>query len=271
MYLNCSAISATLAESTLFGQKKGAFTGASSDRLGYFRSADGGTLFLDEVGDLPLEIQPKFLRVLEDGRMSPLGDDREYAVDVRIIAATNHDLARMVDEGTFRLDLYERLRQFSIYVPPLRERPADIPLLVAHFADRWNRKYHENKQLSEEALARLVGHDWPGNARDIENLVIDMFARARGGIIGEEFLPLAVAGAAPVEPRGDGTTAGGGVHIAPEGINIRELVSQLERDYYFAALEAAGGNGERAAQLLGITGAAFRKAMRERFGGRPGE
>jgi DNA-binding NtrC family response regulator len=284
MYLNCSAISATLAESTLFGQKKGAFTGASSDRLGYFRSADGGTLFLDEVGDLPLEIQPKLLRVLEDGRMSPLGDDREYSVDVRIIAATNHDLARMVDEGTFRLDLYERLRQFSIYVPPLRERPADIPLLVAHFADRWNRKYHEGKQLSPEAMAQLIGHDWPGNARDIENLVIDIFARARGGVLGEEFLPLAVAGAgqgraaggddgaAPAASQGtDGAVPRGRIHIPAEGINIRELVSQLERDYYFAALEKADGNGERAAQLLGITGAAFRKAMRERFGGRPGE
>lgn len=300
MYLNCSAISATLAESTLFGQKKGAFTGASSDRLGYFRSADGGTLFLDEVGDLPLEIQPKLLRVLEDGRMSPLGDDREYSVDVRIIAATNHDLARMVEEGTFRLDLYERLRQFSIYVPPLRERPSDIPLLVAHFADRWNRKYHENKQLSEEAMARLTGHPWPGNARDIENLVIDMFARARGGIIGEEFLPPRLSayraeGVASEDPGntsgevreradglrsdgrrvadgdGTGTTPGTRVHIPPEGINIRELISQLERDYYFAALEAADGNGERAAQLLGITGPAFRKAMRERFGGRPGE
>ncbi|MFW6223376.1 MAG: RNA repair transcriptional activator RtcR family protein [Spirochaetota bacterium] len=279
--LNCSAISATLAESTLFGQKKGAFTGASSDRLGYFRSADGGTLFLDEIGDLPVEIQPKLLRVLEDGSLSPLGDDREYTVDVRVIAATNHDLEQMVEDGSFRLDLYQRLRQFTIKVPPLRERPADIPLLVAHFADRWNRRYHENKQVSQGAMAKLVAHEWPGNVREISNVVIDMFARARGSVIGEEFLPAYIgaeaeqpaeddlgedAAAAVAASSGtDGRAPTGRVHIPPEGLNIRELVSQLERDYYLAALEKAEGNKERAAQYLGITGAAYRKALRERF------
>ena len=283
MSLNCSAISATLAESTLFGQKKGAFTGATNDRLGYFRAADGGTLFLDEIGDLPVEIQPKLLRILEDGSLSPLGDDREYTVDVRVIAATNHDLEQMVEAGSFRLDLYQRLRQFTIKAPPLRERPADIPLLVAHFADRWNRKYHENKQVSQGAMAKLVAHEWTGNAREISNVVIDMFARARGSVLGEEFLPpyIATATEQPAEGEtaadaGDAAAAaaasgtGGGaptgeVHIPPEGLNIRELVSQLERDYYLAALEKADGNKERAAQYLGITGAAYRKALRERF------
>jgi transcriptional regulator with GAF, ATPase, and Fis domain len=284
MSLNCSAISSTLAESTLFGQKKGAFTGATSDRLGYFRAADGGTLFLDEIGDLPVEIQPKLLRVLEDGSLSPLGDDHEYTVDVRVLAATNHDLEQMVEEGTFRLDLYQRLRQFTITAPPLRERPADIPLLVAHFADKWNRKYHEEKQVSQEAMSTLVAHEWPGNAREISNVIIDMFARARGSVIGEEFLPSYIAAAAgadgvgsPGAPApGDAATAAasgtggraptGEVHIPPEGLNIRELVSQLERDYYLAALDKAGGNKERAAQYLGITGPAYRKALRERFG-----
>jgi transcriptional regulator with GAF, ATPase, and Fis domain len=272
--LNCSAISATLAESTLFGQKKGAFTGATSDRLGYFRAADGGTLFLDEVGDLPLEIQPKLLRVLEDGSLSPLGDDTEYRVDVRVIAATNHDLEHMVEEGTFRLDLYQRLQQFTIKAPPLRERPDDIPLLVAHFADAWNRKYHENKQVSQEAMAHFVAYEWPGNAREVENVISDMFARARSGTIGDEFLPPRIVSARPgtttyavSETASEAPQANPhDVHIPPEGINIRELISQLERDYYHKALEKAGGNGERAAQLLGITGAAFRKAMRERFG-----
>jgi DNA-binding NtrC family response regulator len=276
MSLNCSAISATLAESTLFGQKKGAFTGATSDRLGYFRAADGGTLFLDEIGDLPVEIQPKLLRVLEDGSLSPLGDDHEYNVDVRVIAATNHDLEHMVENGTFRLDLYQRLRQFTITAPPLRERPADIPLLVAHFADRWNRKYHENKQVSQEAMAKLVAYDWPGNAREISNVVIDMFARAQGSVIGEAFLPPHITAAADgtgdageseagAASGSDGGGRAGGVHIPPEGLNIRELVSQLERDYYLAALEKADGNKERAAQYLGVTGPAYRKALRERF------
>ncbi len=267
--LNCSAISRSLAESTLFGQKKGAFTDAKSDRLGYFRAADGGTLFLDEVGDLPLEIQPKLLRVLEDGSMSPLGDDTEYRVDVRVIAATNHDLDRMVEEGTFRQDLYERLCQVPLVVPPLRERREDVAPLIAHFAAQWNRTYHEDKRMTDEALAALLRYEWPGNVREVANKVRDMFARARGREVGVELLPERIVSAVSVRggagslkvvaPQDDA------VRIPPEGINIRELLSQVERDYYHEANRMTDGNGERAAQLLGITGAAFRKAMRERI------
>jgi DNA-binding NtrC family response regulator len=267
--LNCSAISATLAEATLFGQKKGAFTDAKSDRLGYFRTADGGTLFFDEVGDLPLEIQPKLLRVLEDGSMSPLGDDREYRVDVRVIAATNHDLESMVEAGTFRQDLYQRLRQGHIVTPPLRERREDIAPLIAHFAERWNVKYHEEKRISQGVLGILLDYHWPGNVREVEHLVQDMFARARGRDVGEELLPPRLSRKSPdpaeTEEPEEAYAGPCAVRIPAEGVNIRELLSQLERDYYREARRLAQGNGEKAAQLLGITGAAYRKAMRDRF------
>ncbi len=264
--VNCSAITVTLAESMLFGQKKGAYTDAKTDRLGAFRAADGGTLFLDEVGDLPLEIQPKLLRVLEDGSMTPLGEDTEYTVDVRVIAATNHDISAMVEAGSFRHDLYQRLRQSQITVPPLRERKEDVLPLVELFVDDWNRKYHEDKRFSEDALQMLAEYSWPGNVREVSNVVRDCFARARGTEVGVDLLPPGVRRVASGgEPEAGGGGEAASVGIPPEGVNIREILGQLERDYYLEAMRLAEGNRERAAQLLGVTGAAFRKAWRERI------
>ncbi|TVR51257.1 MAG: AAA family ATPase [Spirochaetaceae bacterium] len=257
--LNCSAITTSLAESELFGHAKGAFTGATSDRLGNFRAADGGTIFLDEIGDLPLEIQPKLLRVLDEGVVIPVGEDREYHVDVRVIAATNKDLEAMIASGEFRRDLYERLAQMRLTVPALRERPNDVPLLIETFLEAWNTRYHEDKRLTPAAIARLSAYDWPGNVRELENAVIAMCASSRGELIDEDLLPRPV-----VDEAGDKVA---GVTIPSAGLDLRAMIGELERAYYHAALEAAGGNAERAASLLGVSGHAFRKAMRERFGG----
>ena len=157
--VDCSSILASIAESELFGHKKGAFTGAERDRPGMLRAADGGTVFLDEVGDLSLEIQPKLLRVLEAGLVTPVGTHEEIAVDVRVIAATNHDLSRRVAEGAFRRDLYERLAQAVLEVPPLRERAEDTPVLIRHYLREWNTAYGESKRLPSEIMQFLL--DYP--------------------------------------------------------------------------------------------------------------
>lgn len=261
--LNCSAITASLAESELFGHVKGAYTGATTDRLGQFRAASGGTVFLDEVGDLPYDLQPKLLRVLEEKVVVPVGEDRPVRVDVRVIAATNRDLEEMIGAGTFRRDLYERLNQTTLALPPLRERREDIPLLIAKFLSDWNARYHEHKELSPQAVDRLCAYEWPGNVRELENAVISMCANARGTTVGMELVPQAVCSQNDEALRA-GTMPQ--VRLPEDGIDLRDYLSNVERAYYESALERAGGNAEQAARLLGVTGHAFRKAMRERFG-----
>jgi len=260
--VNCAAIGASLAESELFGHLKGAFTGADRDRPGKFRSADGGTILLDEVGDLPLDIQPKLLRVLEKKTLIPVGADREITVDVRILAATNQDLEKLIEAGRFRRDLYERLNQVTLTLPPLRERRTDIPLLVRAFLARWNCRYKEDKRITEEAMRYLLEYPWPGNVRELQNSVSSMCAMANSGTVSAELLPPAVQAhfnRAPVVPEIAGT-------LPPEGLNLRALLYQVEREFYQKALEAAEGNREQAARLLGLNAPAFRKALRERFG-----
>ncbi|TVR34683.1 MAG: AAA family ATPase [Spirochaetaceae bacterium] len=264
--LNCSAITASLAESELFGHAKGAFTGATSDRLGQFRAAEGGTVFLDEIGDLPLELQPKLLRVLEEKVVVPVGEERVYPVDVRIIAATNRNLEAMIERAEFRRDLYERLNQTTLLLPPLRERSEDIPPLIEKFLADWNARYHESKSLSPEAFERLCAYPWPGNVRELENAVIAMCAACRGDVAGAALLPPAVAAHARRELGPAGAGAATEIELPPDGLNVRAVLSQMERSYYEQALQRAGGNAEQAAALLGISGHAFRKAMRERFG-----
>ncbi len=259
--VDCAAISENLIESELFGHRKGAFTGAESDRLGKFRAANGGTIFLDEVGELPLSLQPKLLRVLEEKKFHPLGSDEEVSVDVRILAATNRNLEELVEEGRFRRDLFERLNQVSLSIPPLRERREDIPLLVKTFVAEWNRKYGENKGLSEEAMNYLVDYPWPGNVRELYNVVTAMCASGRSSSIGSEFLPQKILSYFKT-PRSISTLK---IDIPDEGLNLKALLYQIERDFYEAALKKAGGNRERAATLLGINPPAFRKALRERF------
>ncbi|MBN1835143.1 MAG: sigma 54-interacting transcriptional regulator [Spirochaetales bacterium] len=259
--VNCAAVGASLAESELFGHLKGAFTGADRDRPGKFRSAAGGTILLDEIGDLPLEIQPKLLRVLESRTLVPVGADREVAVDVRILAATNQDLEKLIAEGRFRRDLYERLNQVTLRLPALRERRTDIPILVQAFLGRWNLQYKEDKGIGEDAMGYLMEYPWPGNIRELRNSIISMCAMANSGTITPQLLPPAIQAhfhRTPVVPEIS-------AELPDEGLNLRALLYQVEREFFRKALRAAEGNKEQAAHLLGVNAPAFRKALRERF------
>src|SRR5208337_4670880 len=170
--VNCAAIPAGLLESELFGHERGAFTGALTQKIGRFEFADRGTLFLDEVGDLPLELQPKLLRVLQEQEFERLGGNRTIRVDVRVVAATNSDLARLVAERKFRNDLYYRLNVFPINIPPLRERPEDVPLLVRYFVQKFSRRQNKTDEyVPSDVMEVLVNYPWPGNVRELENLV----------------------------------------------------------------------------------------------------
>ena len=170
--LNCAAIPAALLESELFGHEKGAFTGAIAQTIGRFQAAHGGTLFLDEIGDLPLELQPKLLRVLQEQQYERLGSTRTLRADVRVVAATNQDLARMVEEKTFRADLYYRLSVFSISLPPLRERKEDIPLLVNYFVRSFSHQMGKSiDQVPDGVMEIVKAHHWPGNIRELQNFV----------------------------------------------------------------------------------------------------
>ncbi len=170
--LNCAAIPLDLLESELFGHEKGAFTGAIAQKIGRFELADKGTLFLDEIGDIPQALQPKLLRVLQEQEFERLGSTRTHQVDVRLVAATNRDLAEMVNHGQFRSDLYYRLNVFPVQLPPLRERPEDIPALVTHFVERFGRRMgREINHIPPETLSALSAYPWPGNIRELQNLI----------------------------------------------------------------------------------------------------
>jgi len=259
--INCSAITSTLVESEFFGHIKGAFTGAEKDRLGKFRAADTGTIFLDEIGDLPLNMQPKLLKVLEEKKLQPVGSDEEIEVDVRVIAATNKNLEEMIEKKEFRRDLFERLNQVSITIPHLQERKEDIPLLVRTFIDKWNKDYSEEKGLSEETMKYLMEYPWPGNVRELKNTVSGLCATGMSLSIGPDLLP------GPILEyfHKKRSVANMDVQIPENGIDLRALLFQMEKDFYLEALKSAEGNKERAAKLLGINPPAFRKALRERF------
>src|SRR5580692_11308288 len=170
--LNCAAIPSALLESELFGHERGAFTGAVTQTMGRFQSADRGTLFLDEIGDLPLELQPKLLRALQEKQFERLGGNRTFQVDVRVIAATNRDLWRMVQERTFRPDLYYRLNVFPISLPPLREREDDIPILIEHFVQKFTKRQGKSiDTIPDDVMEALRRHDWPGNIRELQNVI----------------------------------------------------------------------------------------------------
>jgi DNA-binding NtrC family response regulator len=204
--LNCAAIPAGLLESELFGHEKGAFTGAMTQRLGRFELANGGTLFLDEIGDLPLELQPKLLRVLQDHAFERLGSSRTLHTNVRLVAATHRDLLTMVQQGTFREDLYYRLHIFPLTVPPLRERRDDIPLLVRHFAQHYAHQLHKPlAPIPAEAMEKLVHYDWPGNVREMQNVIERAVILSTHGVLWPQ-VPARSPGAcraAPVAPQSE--------------------------------------------------------------------
>jgi len=237
--INCAAIPRDLLESELFGHAKGAFTGAVKDKTGRFQLAEGGTLFLDEVGELPLELQPKLLRALQEKIVEPVGGTNVHKLDVRLVAATNLDMEKALAEGTFREDLYYRLSVIPIHLPPLRERPDDIPLLLRYFCAK-----HTSQQVTFDrpALDTLVKYGWPGNVRELENTVERILIMRNGDTITREDLPDKIRS-------GSGAAAGSAVvNLPPEGYSL-EL---LEREVVVAALERNSWNQAAAARFLRI-------------------
>jgi len=238
--VNCAAISGSLAEAELFGSVRGAFTGAVRARKGCFQAALGGTLFLDEVGSMPLELQPKFLRALQERSVRPVGGEDEIAVDARIVSATNIDLASELGDGRFREDLYYRLAVVHLHLPPLRERREDVPLLIEHFIDVSARRHGLARPVfSGGLMRRLLDHPWPGNVRELSNTIERLLLLARDGRVTGEDLPLEF----DVRP-----TRGGAFRLPPEGLRWEEL----ELDMFSQALEHARGNRTQAARLLGL-------------------
>jgi Nif-specific regulatory protein len=249
---NCAALPENLLESELFGHKRGSFTGADSDKKGLFEIADRGTLFLDEVGEMPLSLQSKLLRVLQEGTIRPLGATAEHKVDVRIVCATNRDLAAEVEKGTFRQDLYYRLMVFPIQLPPLRERREDIPLLAEHFLARYGREYNRNVAgLAQEALDALTNYHWPGNIRELENEIQRIVIQAEPGAWVES------SELSPHLRKVEGTLA----RIAPKKGTLKEMIEQVERWLLTEALREHDGNKTRTAQTLGITREGLHKKL----------
>jgi two-component system nitrogen regulation response regulator NtrX len=240
--VNCAAIPRELFESELFGHERGAFTGATSRRRGKFVRADGGTLFLDEVGEMPAELQAKLLRTLESGELEPVGADREVRVDVRVLAATNRDLERAATEGAFRRDLYYRLQVVTLEAPPLRERREDIPALVGHFlAASCADNNLSLKTISEDALRALIAYDYPGNVRELRNLIERMVILTPTQRIDALAVRDALPRARP--PEADGI---------PEAATLRETLANVERQVLIRALERHGWKMTTVAASLGL-------------------
>lgn len=247
--VNCAGFPDTLLESELFGHVRGAFTGAMTAKAGKFELAHSGTLLLDEIGEMPLTLQPKLLRVLQEREIDRLGDTRPMPVNVRVIATTNRSLGAMVAEGKFRADLYFRLNVIPLVIPPLRERREDIPDLVGHFVRRYARDLRSNVvRFSPELLERLKAYDWPGNVRELENFVRRVLVLSPGPVAGVELLPEAGF-------QNDDAALGA---IEP-GLTLREL----ERTLLERTLDATGGNRTRAAGMLGVSLRTVRNKIRE--------
>ncbi|MCB9378976.1 MAG: sigma-54-dependent Fis family transcriptional regulator [Holophagales bacterium] len=246
--VNCAAIPDGLIESEFFGVERGAYTGADRSRPGRFVAADGGTLFLDEVGELPLAIQPKLLRALQEGKVARVGSPQEIDVDVRVVAATNRDLAAEVAAGRFREDLYYRLNVIALALPPLRERREDVPMLVDHFAARAARRHATPEvAIPPAVMRRLIEHAWPGNVRELANAVERLVLLAEGGSARAEDLP------EELRPGGERPAPEGAFRLPAQGLSWEAH----ERDLLRQALELAGGNRARAARLLDLPYKAF--------------
>jgi transcriptional regulator with PAS, ATPase and Fis domain len=243
--VNCAAIPEDLLESELFGHVKGAFTGAHAARAGMFQLADGGTIFLDEVAEMPLFLQAKLLRVLQDGQVRPVGSDRALKVEVRVIAATNKNLEKAVEKKAFREDLFYRLQVIPIHLPPLRARRSDIPLLLHYFLEKINRKYGREAELTPEAMVHLWEYDWPGNVRELENIVERLVVLNDTGKIGLESLPTSVRSFISEKKIPTPTLDGG-------DLNLPQAVEQFENRLIDEALRRTNGNRSAAAQMLGV-------------------
>ena len=249
--INCGALPETLLESELFGHERGAFTGAVREKRGLFQEANRGTLFLDEIGDMSLPMQVKLLRALQDRTVRKVGGTVEEPVDVRIIAATNQNLAERLAQGTFREDLFYRINVIPIELPPLRERREDIPLLVHHFLLESSRRLGiEPRRISVEAMRRLETHSWPGNVRELENLVERTLALSTAEVITTDDLPL--------ELLVPGQTGAATPTLPSEGLDLEAHLDGLRRELMRQALERSGGHQGQAAELLGMSLRSFR-------------
>jgi transcriptional regulator with PAS, ATPase and Fis domain len=244
--INCAAIPQELLESELFGHARGAFTGALAPRPGLFQLAKGGTLLLDEVGELPLALQAKLLRVLQEREVRPIGADHAVPVDVRVIASTNKDLEEEVAKGAFRQDLFYRLQVIPIVVPPLRTRRSDIPLLVRYFLEKCNRRYGIAVEISTEAMVYLWEYDWPGNVRQLENIVEQLVILSSKDRIDVADLPATIV--AP-KMRADAPAL---PLLAAEGLDLQQTLEQLEFRLIEEALKLAKGKKSAAAELLRV-------------------
>lgn len=249
---NCAALTPELAEAELFGHARGAFTGAVRARPGLFRESSGGTLLLDEVGELALPLQAKLLRVLQEGEVRPVGEDRSVPVDVRVLAATHRDLPQRVAEGRFREDLYYRLKVVTLQVPPLRSRPEDIAALAKHFLARHTERFHMPPvSLTPAILERLTAHPWPGNVRELENTLESAVVLSADGTLDLELLPGGAS--APTTPQAPSNP----------GATLREKLDAHERELILAALAASKGQRTEAAKALGIGRATLHDKLRK--------
>jgi formate hydrogenlyase transcriptional activator len=254
--MNCAAIPTGLLESELFGHEKGAFTGAIAQRMGRFELAHRGTMFLDEVSEIPLELQPKLLRVLQEREFERLGSARTLRTDARLIAATNRDLGEMVAAGTFRADLYYRLNVFPVRLPPLRERPEDIPLLVRHFVQQFSRRNNRGiDTIPSEVMDALVRYHWPGNVRELQNVIERAVIVSKGSALKVPTADLKPLAGRTATPR----------HTA-DATTLRDSLGEAERSQILSALEAsswviAGPNG--AAARLGMKRSTLQFRMRK--------
>jgi DNA-binding NtrC family response regulator len=249
--INCGAIADTLLESELFGHQRGSFTGAVSDHKGVFEQAAGGTVLLDEIGDTTAALQVRLLRVIEEGEVRPVGGNRSLRVGARVIAATNVALEQAVADGRFRQDLYYRLSVIVIRVPPLRDRRADIPLLIGSFLEDACQRAGQRKMLSTSALDALLRHTWPGNVRELRNTIERLVVSSHGSLIEAFELTETVTAALP-GPR-------------DQPFSDLPTLDDLERRYLLHVLEAANGNRTRAAEILGVDRRTLYR-MAERFG-----
>lgn len=250
--VNCAAFAEALIESQLFGHRRGAFTGADRDHKGWFEEADGGTLFLDEIGEMPAQCQAKLLRTIQYGKIQKLGDSKESTVNVRVIAATNVDVKRAIEEKTLRKDLYYRF-EAKISIPTLRDRRNDIPKLAHHFLEQWNQKHQKQRRLSQQAIIALMKHPWPGNVRELQGVVIRSAQLCSGKVVEPENLLF------------DEVLTTSGLDALPEpqeGFSLNEYFSTVRGRLIEKAIKRSDGNRTKASSLLGITPQAVSQYLR---------